>query len=129
VVPGLLRLKAGFIIAPLSNGNVSLMIDLSKRAGLPWDALLGAEVVRAYKPMPQAYLGTAALLDMRPSEICLVAAHESDLAAARACGLRTCFMPRPEEHGPAGLVTDPAPAGEWDLVAADCLALATRLGT
>jgi len=128
VLPGLLRLKTRFIIAPLSNGNVSLVIDLSKRAGLPWDAILGAEVVRAYKPMPEAYLRTAALLDMRPSEICLVAAHESDLAAARACGLRTCFVPRPEEHGPAGLATDPGPAGEWDLVVPDCQALATRLG-
>jgi 2-haloacid dehalogenase len=130
VVPGLLRLKAGFIIAPLSNGNVSLMIDLSKRAGLPWDAILGAEVVRAYKPMPDAYLRTAALLDMRPSDICLVAAHESDLAAARACGLRTCFMPRPEEHGPAGVTAgNSGLAGDWDLVASDCEVLATRLGT
>lgn len=129
VVAGLERLKAGFVIAPLSNANVSLMIDLSKRAGLPWDAILGAEVVQAYKPMPAAYLRTAEMLGLRPGEICLVAAHESDLAAARACGLRTCFVPRPEEHGPARAAADLRPARDCDMVVADFLELAERLGT
>jgi 2-haloacid dehalogenase len=128
VVPGLLRLKARFIIAPLSNGNVRLLIDLAKRAGLPWDAILGAEVVRAYKPMPEAYLRTAEMLGLRPGEVCLVAAHESDLAAARACGLQTCFVPRPEEHGPAPVAPAARPLGKWDLVVSDCIDLATRLG-
>ncbi len=99
-VPGLTRLRRRFIVAPLSNANVVLALDMAKRAGLPWDAILGAELVRAYKPTPEAYLRTADLLAMRPDELCLVAAHPSDLSAARQCGLRTCFVPRPLEHGP-----------------------------
>jgi 2-haloacid dehalogenase len=126
VVPGLRRLKTRFIIAPLSNGNVRLLIDLSRRAGLPWDAILGAEVVRAYKPMPDAYLRTAELLGLRPADICLVAAHESDLAAARACGLRTCFVPRPQEHGDGAAGS--RQEGDWDLVVSDCNVLASSLG-
>ncbi len=92
-VPGLTRLKRRFIIAPLSNGNIRLMLDLAKRAGLPWDAILGAEVAEAYKPMPEAYLRTAETLMLEPEQVCLVAAHNSDLAAARRCGLRTAFSP------------------------------------
>ena len=126
-VDGLGRLRARYVIAPLSNGNIVLMIDMAKRAGLPWDAILGAEVVRAYKPMPEAYLRTAEVLAMRPEEVCLVAAHNDDLAAARRCGLRTAFVPRPMEHGP-GQAKDLAPAQDWDLVAEDFGALATRLG-
>ena len=124
-VAGLLRLKRHAIIAPLSNGNVILMLDMAKRAGLPWDAILGAELAQAYKPAPEAYLRTADVLAMRPAELCMVAAHESDLAAARACGLRTCFVPRPLEHG-AGAVM-PAPSGGWDLEVADLGALAERV--
>jgi 2-haloacid dehalogenase len=128
VVPGLVRLKTRLIIAPLSNGNVSLMIDLSKRAGLPWDAILGAEVVRAYKPMPAAYVRTVDMLGLRASDVCLVAAHVSDLSAARACGLRTCFVPRPEEHGPARAGADLRPARDCDMVVADFVDLAGRMG-
>jgi 2-haloacid dehalogenase len=124
---GLVRLKTHFIIAPLSNGNVSLMIDLARRGGLPWDAILGAEVVQAYKPQPEAYLRTVDMLGMKPAEVCLVAAHNSDLAAARLCGLRTCFVPRPEEHGPARNEADLLPAQDWDLVVADFADLADRL--
>ena len=124
-VAGLLRLKRHAIIAPLSNGNVILMLDMAKRAGLPWDAILGAELAQAYKPAPEAYLRTADVLAMRPAELCMVAAHESDLAAARACGLRTCFVPRPLEHG-AGAVM-PAPLGGWDLEVSDLGALAERV--
>ena len=98
-VPGLTRLKRGFILAPLSNGNIRLMLDLAKRAGLPWDAILGAEVAQAYKPTPEAYLRAAETLMLEPEQVCLVAAHNSDLAAARRCGLRTAFIPRPREHG------------------------------
>lgn len=126
-VPGLTRLKAGYIIAPLSNGNIILMLDMAKRAGLPWDAILGAEVAQAYKPMPEAYLRTADVLAMEPAEICLVAAHNSDLWAARQCGLRTCFIPRPAEHGP-GQKADLAPERDWDMVAPDLVTLAGRLG-
>jgi 2-haloacid dehalogenase len=125
-VAGLTRLKTSFIIATLSNGNIALVLDMAKRAGLPWDAILGAEVVQAYKPMPEAYLRTADILAMRPEQICLVAAHNGDLAAARKCGLRTAFIPRPAEHGP-NQTADLRPDQEWDVVAADFGALAEKL--
>ena len=118
-VPGLLALKQHAIIAPLSNGNIRLMLDMAKRAGLPWDAILGAEVVQAYKPTPEAYLRTADVLALRPEQLCLVAAHESDLAAARGCGLRTCYVPRPLENGPQ--------TGDWDLTVSDIEALAAKI--
>jgi 2-haloacid dehalogenase len=127
VVDGLTRLKGGFIIAPLSNGNISLLLDIAKRAGLLWDAILGAEVVQAYKPMPEAYLRTAEVLALRPEQVCLVAAHNSDLAAARNCGLRTAFVARPTEHGSAQ-TTDLGPEQDWDFMAADFVALAEALG-
>jgi 2-haloacid dehalogenase len=127
VVDGLTRLKGGFIIAPLSNGNISLLLDIAKRAGLLWDAILGAEVVQAYKPMPEAYLRTAEVLALRPEQVCLVAAHNSDLAAARNCGLRTAFVARPTEHGSAQ-TTDLGPEQDWDFVATDFVALAEALG-
>ena len=87
VVPGLTRLRRGAIIAPLSNGNIRLMIDIAKRAGFPWDAVLGAEAAQAYKPSPEAYLRTAEVLMLPPERVCLVAAHNDDLAAARALSL------------------------------------------
>jgi len=127
VVPGLTRLKSNYIIAPLSNGNIVLMLDLAKRAGLPWDAILGAEVTQAYKRSPEAYLRTADVLAMRPHELCLVAAHNNDLAAARGCGLRTAFVPRPAENGLAQ-TTDLAPKQQWDASARDFLDLASQLG-
>jgi 2-haloacid dehalogenase len=127
VPSGLARLKKRHIIAPLSNGNIILMLDIAKRAGIPWDAILGAEVVRAYKPTPEAYLRTVELLAMQPGQVCMVAAHNSDLAAARRCGLRTAFVARHTEHGP-GQRTDLAPEHDWDFVAADFDALAGMLG-
>jgi len=126
-IEGLTRLKRRYVIAPLSNGNVALLLNMARRAGLPWDAILGAEVARAYKPQPEAYLRTADILGLAPAELCLVAAHNSDLAAARACGLKTVFVPRLREHGPAQ-TTDLAPDGPWDVVAADFLDLAAKLG-
>jgi len=126
-IEGLARLKRRFVIAPLSNGNVALLLNMAKRAGLPWDAILGAEVATAYKPQPEAYLRTADILGLAPGEVCLVAAHNSDLAAARACGLKTAFVLRPREHGPQQ-TSDLAPEGPWDVVAADFLDLAARLG-
>lgn len=98
-VPGLVRLKSRFIVAPLSNGNIALMVGMAKRAGLPWDAILGAEVSRVYKPLPESYLATARFLGIAPGELCLVAAHHSDLAAARAAGLQTAYVDRPHEYG------------------------------
>ncbi|MGG1948667.1 haloacid dehalogenase type II [Trinickia sp. NRRL B-1857] len=126
-VPGLTRLKARYIIAPLSNANIRLMLDMSKRARLPWDAILGAEVAQAYKPTPQSYLRTVEILALRPEQVCLVAAHNGDLAAARGCGLKTAFVARPTEHGPAQS-TDLAAEQAWDVVASDFVDLADRLG-
>jgi 2-haloacid dehalogenase len=126
-VAGLTRLKRRFIIAPLSNGNIALMTNMAKRAGIPWDAILGAEVVQAYKPQPEAYTRTAEVLMIRPDELCLVAAHNGDLKAARAAGLRTAFVHRPTEHGP-GQATDLGPSEAWDLVARDFQDLAAQLG-
>jgi 2-haloacid dehalogenase len=126
-VEGLTRLKQKFIIAPLSNGNIRLMLDIAKRAALPWDAILGVELIGTYKPKPEVYLGTADILGLQPSQICMVAAHNYDLAAARGCGLRTAFIPRRTEHGPAQ-TSDLVPAEAWDFVADDLCRLADQLG-
>jgi 2-haloacid dehalogenase len=127
VVAGLTRLKAKFTIAPLSNGNVALLNNMAKRAGLPWDLILSTEIMRRYKPQPEAYLGAVALLGIGPGEAMMVAAHNNDLAAASALGLRTAFVPRPQEHGP-GQKTDLGPESPWDIVAPDFGALADALG-
>ena len=126
-VEGLTRLKSRYIIAPNSNGNIRLMIDMAKHGRLPWDAILGAEVARAYKPTPDAYLRTVDVLMLSPAEVCMVAAHNSDLASAQKCGLRTAFIPRPHEHG-AAQTTDLKPEGNWDWVARDLVDLAKQLG-
>ena len=126
-VPGLTRLRIRYFIAPLSNGNIVLLANMAKRAGIPWDAILGAEVVRAYKPSPESYVRTAEVLGLAPSQCMMVAAHNSDLAAARAAGLRTGFVPRPTEHGP-GQPSDLVAEEAWDAIAPDFVALAERLG-
>ncbi|HKI98697.1 MAG TPA: haloacid dehalogenase type II [bacterium] len=126
VVAGLVRLKRRYPLATLSNGNVSLMVHLARYAGLPWDAILGAEPTQHYKPQPGAYLGTADYLSLPPSQCMLVAAHPSDLEAASSVGYRTALVPRPDEHGPG---SDPPPSGEgFDLVAKDFGDLADQLG-
>ena len=125
-IPGLMRLKTRFIVAPLSNGNIALLLNMAKRAGLPWDAILGAEVAQAYKPQPEAYLRTAEILGLPPGACMLVAAHNSDLAAARRCGLGTAFIAR-REHGPAQ-TADLVPEQDWEQVADSFTALADRLG-
>ncbi len=99
-VEGLTRLKSKFTICTLSNGNLGLLTNMAKRAGLPWDCVLSAEVFRAYKPHPSTYLGAARVFDLAPAEVMLVAAHQDDLAAARACGLQTAYIERPNEFGP-----------------------------
>ncbi len=99
VVAGLTRLKSRFTICSLSNGNIGLLTNMAKRAGLPWDCVLSAEVFRAYKPAPQAYLGVAKVFDIAPAQVMLVAAHQDDLAAARACGLQTAYVERALEFG------------------------------
>ncbi len=126
-VLGLMRLKSRFIIAAHSNGNIALILAMAKRAGLPWDAILGAELVQAYKPAKEAYLRAAEILALRPEHICMVAAHNLDLAAARRCGMRTAFVPRPLEHGP-GATFDLAADEPWDVNAADLCDLAEQLG-
>lgn len=126
-VAGLTRLKAGFPIVTLSNGNIALMLEMARRSGLPWDAILGAEVTQAYKPDPRAYLGTAEILGVAPGDLCLVAAHHSDLAAARACGLRTAYVARPDEYGGRRTSDDKA-AQDWDWSADSLVTLADQLG-
>jgi 2-haloacid dehalogenase len=127
VVEGLTRLRQRYILATLSNGNIALMVNMAKRAELPWDAILGAEVARAYKPQPEAYLATARALGLAADECMMVAAHNGDLHAAAACDFRTAFVTRPTEHGP-GQTTDLEPTGDWDIVATDFRDLASRLG-
>jgi 2-haloacid dehalogenase len=100
VPPGLARLKRRYLLAPLSNGNISLMVDLARRNDFPWDAILGAEFAGDYKPKPMVYLSAAAAFDLEPRECMMVAAHSSDLAAAAAQGLRTAHIARPDEAGP-----------------------------
>src|SRR4249920_3161609 len=100
VAPGLARLRERFRIAPCSNGNVSLMVDLARRNGLPWDAILGAEFARDYKPKAVVYTSAATAFDCEPAQVLMVAAHSNDLAAAAAAGLRTAHIARPDEKGP-----------------------------
>ena len=126
-VEGLQRLKRRFAIAPCSNGHIALMVDLARHAGLPWDAVLGAELARAYKPQPEVYLRSVEALGLRPEEVTMVAAHNGDLEAAAACGLGTAFVARPAEHGP-GQTTDLEAAAGVDVAAADLVALAEALG-
>ena len=97
---GLARLKRSHWLAPVSNGNISLMVDLARRNHLPWDAILGAEIAGDYKPKPRVYLAAAAAFDLKPQDCMMVAAHSKDLAAAAALGLRTAHVARPNEHGP-----------------------------
>jgi 2-haloacid dehalogenase len=125
-VPGLTRLKPRFIVAPCSNGHIAQGVNLARYARLPWDTILGAEIARAYKPQPAAYLASAAALRLEPDWITMVAAHNDDLRAAQALGFRTAFVPRPTEHGP-GQSTDLEPDGDWDVVAEDFERLAQRL--
>jgi 2-haloacid dehalogenase len=126
-VEGLTRLESRYVIAPVSNGHIALIVNMARYAGLPWDAVLGAELVRAYKPDPQVYLASAAALGLEPAETMMVAAHNGDLIAARALGLKTAFVARPQEHGP-GQTSDLEPAERYDHVATDLLDLARQLG-
>lgn len=125
-VAGLDRLRALAPVVTLSNGNVALIVAMARRAGLRWDAVCGAELARAYKPSPEAYLATAAALAVAPDALCLVAAHHSDLAAARQCGLQTAFIHRPDEYGGAP-APDAAAAQAWDWHATGLDDLATQM--
>jgi len=125
-VPGLRALHPRYILGPLSNGNVSLLVDMARGAGLPWDVILGAEVSGHYKPDPETYLGACRMLSLQPEQVMLCAAHNYDLVAAQGLGLRTAFVPRPTEYGPLQ-VRDFGPEGEWDVVASDMEDFAARM--
>jgi 2-haloacid dehalogenase len=127
-VPGLNRLRTKYTIAPLSNGNIALLTAMAKNAGLPWDLILSAELAQHYKPDREAYLTAVSLLELKPEEVMMCAAHTADLIAARDCGLRTAFIHRPREFGPTP-IADKARPGDFDIVSADILDLASQLGT
>ena len=124
--PGLVRLKRRFLLAPVSNGNIALMVGLARRNGFPWDAILGAEVAGDYKPKPRVYLAAAEAFGLEPGECMMVAAHSNDLAAAAACGLRTAHVARPNEYGPGK--GEPAPTVAVDYAARSFEDLADKLG-
>jgi 2-haloacid dehalogenase len=126
VVPGLTRLAATHVLAPLSNGNVALIVDMAKRAGLPWDCVLGAEIVQHYKPDPEVYDAAPRLLALPPPAVLMVAAHVEDLTAARARGLRTAYVHRPDEFG--GRQVPPETDPDADLSVRSFEELADRLG-
>ena len=126
-VRGLRRLKKLYVISPLSNGNVALLTNMAKNAGLPWDCVLSAELFRHYKPDPEAYLGAAEMLGFKPAEVLMVAAHKDDLRAAKRCGLRTAFVRRPKEQGPQ-VKLDLTDERSFDHNADDFLDLARQLG-
>lgn len=123
--PGLARLKHRYIISPLSNGNLSLLTEMAKFAGLPWDCILGSDIFRHYKPDPETYLGVAEILGLAPEQVMMTAAHTNDLEAARKVGLRTAYVHRPLERPTA----PPMPAeGDFDVVAVDFRDMASKLG-
>ena len=124
---GLKRLKKRYVLATLSNGNMSLLVDMARNASLPWDCVLSAELFRHYKPDPEAYLGAAALLGVQASEVLMVAAHKDDLQAAKRCGLRTAFVRRPLERGP-GAKADLSSDRSFDFNADNFNDLASQLG-
>jgi 2-haloacid dehalogenase len=125
-IDGITMLKRHFIVGPLSNGNTALLVDMAKFSALPWDVVLGSDVSRAYKPDASAYLTPVGLLGLDPGEVMLVAAHNSDLAAAQQVGLATAFVARPLEHGP-GQTVDLTPSGEWDVSGSSITELAAHI--
>ena len=126
-VPGLLRLKKKFIIGTMSNGNVALMVNMAKNGGLPWDVILGAEPAQAYKPEPKTYLTGVDWLNLKPSEVLMCAAHNADLVAAGAQGLKTAFIARPTEYGP-NQKHDFEAEHDFDYISENILDLADKLG-
>lgn len=127
-IEGLSRLKHSFTVCALSNGSVRQLVGIARHAGLPWDMIFSVELFHAYKPDPRVYLGAAELLQLDPSQVMMVAAHVSDLRAARDLGLRTAFVARPLEWGPQRRAEQPEP-GEFDLIARDFVHLAEQLQT
>jgi 2-haloacid dehalogenase len=126
VPPGMARLKRRVMLAPVSNGNISLMVDLARRNNIPWDAILGAETAGDYKPKPRVYLAACEAFDLPPAECMMVAAHTNDLLAAAKCGLRTAHIARPNENGPG--TGEGAPKAPVDVAAKSLEDLAAQLG-
>ena len=126
VPEGLARLKKKFWLAPVSNGNISLMVDLARRNNFPWDAILGAEIAQDFKPKPRVYLAAAEAFDLTPQDCMMVAAHSKDLSAAAALGLRTAHLARPDEHGPGR--GEAAPSVPVDYAVKSLIELADKLG-
>jgi 2-haloacid dehalogenase len=126
VPEGLARLKKKFWLAPLSNGNIALMVDLARRNNFPWDAILGADIAQDFKPKPRVYLAAAAAFNLEPRQCMLVAAHSNDLAAAAAQGLHTAHLARPNEHGPGR--GEAAPSVPVDYAVKSLIELADELG-
>ena len=128
-VPGLDALHGRYLLAPCSNGSIAMMARLARSAGLPWDAIVGADIGRGYKPQAAVYTASAAALGLAPEQVMMVAAHNFDLAAARAAGLATAFVSRPDEYGdgPVGK-PDLSPSDDWEAVVPDFLALARQMG-
>ena len=127
-VAALDQLRTRYVIAPLSNGHVALLVRLARAAGISWDTVFGADVFRHYKPDPETYLGATTLLGREPGEVMLVACHPSDLDAAAACGLRTCYVSRPLEYGPDVAVAHRPAVGRFDLMVEDLLELSAVAG-
>src|SRR5712671_50254 len=127
VAPGMSRLRRRHLLAPCSNGNISLMVDLARRNGIHWDAILGSEIAGDYKPKPRVYLGSAEAFDLPPHACMMVAAHTSDLMHAAACGLRTAHIARPNEKGPGQ--GEAGPSAPVDIAVGSLMELADRLGT
>jgi 2-haloacid dehalogenase len=127
-IPGLTHLRKRFVLVTLSNGNVALLVNMAKYSALPWDCILSAELVQAYKPDPRTYQMAVKLLGLQSHEVMMVAAHQEDLRAAQAQGMQAAFVPRPLEHGPhhvPHLTPDPT----FEIVATDFIDLAQQLGT
>jgi 2-haloacid dehalogenase len=128
-VEGLNQIKRKYIISPMSNGNIALMTSLAKFAGLPWDVILGSDIVRHYKPDREMYMSAPFYLDLKPEEVMMCAAHLGDLQAARSCGLRTGFIYRPNEFGGGHVgVPDKAKPGDFDVVSESIVDLAQQMG-
>ena len=125
-VSGLNRLRSRYVLATLSNGNISLLVNMAKNAGLPWDCVLSGELFNHYKPDPEVYQGAARILSLEPSEVMMVAAHPYDLEAAAKQGLKTAYVPRPLEHGPGGKQQSAA-GMKFDVTARDFVELAEKL--
>lgn len=124
-VSGLRAMRNRMIIGACSNGSIAMMTRLARFGGLPWDCILGAEIAQSYKPDPKVYLTSCAALALQPDEVVMVACHNHDLTAAREAGLRTAYIPRPDEHGPGGTAT---PSSDWDYIGVNLIDLSSKFG-